>query len=246
MNYQRRVWAIRIILTAIVLVALGTMMVVRAVPILVIVPPVLALVVFVIWRIVVNRRTRVIFAFYVTANEILTDADGSRYHFEIAGAIRNGERIVRAMPDAPPLTRFALGALYYATGDYNGAAEHLALAAEEEILKESRHLKPSRQLRRYVSRLRRMERRPRLYAKINAAVASLQEMQHERAGRLLAESQRQLRRVVEAYENEIGEQSNAPRNAFPITKTRSLKSITAPPTISEVLNEVYQEEPNAS
>ena len=57
------------------------------------------------------------------------------------------------MPDAPPLSRFALGALYYSIGDHNAAVEQLGFAAEEEVLKESRHATPSRQLRRYVGKI---------------------------------------------------------------------------------------------
>jgi hypothetical protein len=93
-----------------------------------------------------------------------------------------------------------------------------------------------------VSKLRKIERRPRRYPKINAAIASLERMHHERAARLLAESQQQLKRMVEA----LSEPTEAPRSGLPISSLRSLKSITAPPTISEVLNDVYQEEPTAS
>jgi hypothetical protein len=144
------------------------------------------------------------------------------------------------------LSRFALGALYYSIGDHNAAVEQLGFAAEEEVLKESRHVLPSRQLRRYVKKLRQIERRPKRYAKINAAIASLERMHHERAARLLAESQQQLRRMVEAYEGEMSEQIRSPRRDLPISSQRSLQSITAPPTISEVLNDIYQEEPKAS
>jgi hypothetical protein len=193
-----------------------------------------------------NRKTKVIFGFYVAANEILVDGERSRYHFEIAEVIRTGQKVVRSMPDAPPLSRFALGALYYSTGDHNGAVEQLGLAAEEEVLKESSHVSPSRQLRRYVSRLRQIERRPKRYAKINAALASLERMHQNRAARLLAESQQQLKRIVEAHENEMSEQIRSPRRDLPISTRRSLKSITAPPTISEVLNDVYQDGTEAS
>jgi hypothetical protein len=193
-----------------------------------------------------NRKTKVIFGFYVAANEILIDGERSRYHFEVAAVIRSGERVVRSMPDAPPLSRFALGALYYSTGDHNGAVEHLSLAAEEEVLKESHHVSPSSQLRRYVKRLRYIERRPKRYAKLNAAIVSLERMHHEGAARLLAESQQHLKRMVEAHESQRAELIRSPRNDFPISDRRSLKSITAPPTISEVLNDIYQEGPEAS
>jgi hypothetical protein len=71
-------------------------------------------------------------------------------------------------------------------------------------------------------------------------------MHQERAARLLAESQQQLKRMVEAYESEMSEQIRSPRRDLPISPGRSLKSISAPRTISEVLNEVYQEEPKVS
>jgi hypothetical protein len=206
----------------------------------------LGLLILIAFRVRANRRTKVIFGFYVAANEILVDGEGSRYHFEIADVIKTGNKIVRSMPDSPPLSRFALGALYHSIGDYNGAVEQLGFAAEEEILKESRHATPSRQLRRYVARLRWIERRPKRYAKLNAAIVSLERMHQERGPRLLAESQQQLKRMVETYEGEMSEQIRSPRRDFPISNNRSLKSITAPPTISEVLNEVYEEEPKAS
>jgi hypothetical protein len=220
----------------------GVFVIVRSLPIIAVGLVALGLVIVIASKIRANRKTKVIFGFYVAANEILVDGDKSRYHFEIAQVIKTGERIVRSMPDSPPLSRFALGALYYSIGDHNAAVEQLGFAAEEEVLKESRHATPSRQLRRYVAKLRRIERRPKLYAKLNAAIASLERMHQERGARLLAESQQQLKRMVEAYEGEMSEQIRSPRRDLPISNSRSLKSITAPPTISEVLNEVYQED----
>ena len=243
MTPNRKRIAIRICAGVVFVAAIvGVLVIVRAVPIIAVGVVALALLVVLAFRIRANRKTKVIFGFYVAANEILVDGDKSRYHFEIAQVIKTGERIVRSMPDSPPLSRFALGALYYSIGDHNAAVEQLGFAAEEEVLKESRHATPSRQLRRYVAKLRRIERRPKLYAKLNAAIASLERMHQERGARLLAESQQQLKRMVEAYEGEMSEQIRSPRRDLPISNSRSLKSITAPPTISEVLNEVYQED----
>ena len=223
--------------------AIAAFGIVRKTPIILVGLVALGLLVLIALKIRANRKTKVIFGFYIAANEILVDADGSRYHFEITEVIKTGEKVVRSMPDAPPLSRFALGALYYSIGDHNAAVEQLGFAAEEEVLKESRHSTPSRQLRRYVAKLRRIERRPKRHTKLNAAIASLEQMHQERAARLLAESQQQLKRMVEAHEGEMSEQIRSPRRDLPISSSRSLKSITAPPTISEVLNEVYQEEP---
>lgn len=197
---------------------------------------------FLVVKVWADGKTRVIFRFYVAANEILVGGDKSRYHFEIAEVINTGEKIVKWMPDAPPLTRFALGALYHSIGDYSAAAGHLSLAAEEEVLKESPHMSPSRQLRRYVRRLRVIQRRPRRAAKILAAIASLELMHKERAARLLAESQQQLRRLVEIHDGELSEQMRGDSSDLPKWTRSSLKSMPAPPPISDVLNDVYPED----
>jgi hypothetical protein len=230
----------------IVATIVGVLKIVRSAPVVLVVVAVVGLLTLVVLKLRANRRTKVIFGFYVRANEILTDGERSRYHFEIAEVIKTGQKIVRSMPDAPPLSRFALGALYYSIADHNAAVEQLGFAAEEELLKESSHISPSRQLRRYVGRLRKIERRPRRSAKIRAAIASLEEMHQERGARLLAESQQQLKRMVEAYEGEMSEQIRSPRRDVAISTTRSLKSITAPPPISEVLQDIYQEERKTS
>jgi hypothetical protein len=192
-----------------------------------------------------RRRTEAIFGFYVAAEDALRSGDRRRYRFEMADVIKSGERIVRMMPDPPPLSRFALGALYNSIGDHNATVEQLGFAAEEEVLKESSHVSPSRQLRRYVKRHRQIERSPKRAAKINAAIASLERMQREQAARLLAESQQQLKRIVEAYESEISEQLSSPRKQQGFITSRSLDTISAPPPISEVLREIYQEEQKA-
>jgi hypothetical protein len=192
-----------------------------------------------------KRKTETIFGFYVTADEILGANGSSRYRFEIAEAIKTGEAVVHMLPDPPPLSSFALGALYHSIADHNGAIGHLALAAEEELLKESPHVSPSRQLRRYVKRLRQIERRPERWPKISAAIRNLEAMRRDRAAHLLAENQVQLKRLVEAFDTKMSDDSaQASLTRTPLTNFagRSFKSITPPPPISEVLNDVYQEE----
>ena len=189
-----------------------------------------------------RRKTDQVFAFYISADEVLGD-ESRRYRFEVADAIKAGEKVVRLIPDAPPLSSFALGALYYTVGDFNGAVEHLALAAEEQILKHSVHKKPSRQLRRYVARLRQLERAPQRFAKVNAAMRNLEKLHQEKGAALLAQSQYQLHKLVESYASESAEQQKLPSlNDSVISPARQLNSITAPPPISQVLNDVYQEE----
>ena len=193
-----------------------------------------------------RRKTEVILGFYVVANEILADEERSRYRFEIAEAIKTGERVVSSMPDPPPLSSFALGALYHSIGDQNGAVQNLALAAEEELLKESPHVAPSKQLRRYVHRLRQIERRPERWPKVDAAIRSLERMHRERAAHLLAQNQVQLKRLVEAYEGEKSQQSAPAPTGVRISLERPLRSIKSPRPISEVLNDVYQEDQKTS
>lgn len=194
-----------------------------------------------------RRQTEVIFGFYVTANEVLgEDERRRRYHFEIAEAIKTGEKVVSSMPDPPPLSSFALGALYDSIGNQNGAVQHLALAAEEELLKESPRVSPSRQLKRYVRRLRQIERRPERRPKVIAAIRNLERLHHERAAQLLAQNQVQLKRIVEAFdEGKMPQLAPAP-TGIRISSSRSLRSIKTPPPISEVLNDIYQEENKAS
>lgn len=196
-----------------------------------------------------KRKTETIFGFYVTAEEIIGANGSSRYHFEIAEAIKTGETVVRMLPDPPPLSSFALGALYHSIGDHNGAIGHLALAAEEELLKESPHVSPSRQLRRYVRRLRQIERRPDRWPKISAAIRNLEIVRRDRAAQLLAENQVQLKRLVQAFDSKMSDDAaQSSRARTPVTSYagRSFKSITPPPPISEVLNDVYQEEKPSS
>ncbi len=227
-------------------VVVGVLAIARAAPLVIVAFVAFGLLVYLALRIRANRRTKVVFGFYGAANEILLNGERSRYHFEIAKVIKTGESVVKLMPDSPPLARFSLGALYHSIGDHNAAAEQLGFAAEEEVLKDSRHLAPSRQLRRYVERLRKIERRPRRHARLNAAIANLEMMHRERGARLLAESQQQLKRMVEAYEGELSTQARSPRKDVAISSSRSLKSITAPPPISEVLNDIYQEDRKTS
>jgi|GEM_PF-940930 len=194
-----------------------------------------------------RRQTEVIFNFYVTANEILGDDERRRrYHFEIAEAIKVGEKVVSSMPDPPPLSSFALGTLYHEVGNQNGAVQHLALAAEEELLKESPHIPPSRQLRRYVSRLRKIERRPQRWPAVNAAIRNLEHLHHERAASLLAQNQNQLIKIVAAYEVEKPQQLPSAPSGARISASRSLRSVKSPPPISDVLNDIYQEESEAT
>jgi hypothetical protein len=230
----------------IVAVIIGVLEIVRLAPIVIVGLVAFGLLIFLVLKIRARRKTEVVFRFYVAADEVLSGDERGRYRFEIADVIRTGERVIRSMPDPPALSRFALGALYNFIDDHNAAVEQLGFAAEEEVLKDSSHVLPSRQLRRYVERLRQIERAPKRWSKIKVAVASLERMHQEEGARLLAESQQQLKRTVEAYQSEVSDKLRLPRKEMTFSAARSLRSITPPPPISEVLNDVYQEETEAS
>ena len=190
----------------------------------------------------VKNDTESIFAFYVAADEALRESDSKRYRFEIADVIHEGEKIVRAYPDPPSLGTFAIGALYSLIEDHNGVVENLGIAAEEEVLKDSVHTLPSRKLRRYVKRLRQIERFPNRWPRLHEAIFNLERIHQARGARMLASSQQQLKKMIEAYEN--GDLSSVPSRLLESNfASRSLRSINPPPPISEVLSDVYHEEP---
>ena len=190
----------------------------------------------------IKNDTESIFSFYVAADEALSESDSKRYRFEIADVIHAGEKIVRSYPDPPSLGTFAIGALYSLIEDHNGVVENLGIAAEEEVLKDSDHRLPSRKLRRYVKRLRQIERFPNRWPRLQEAIFNLERLHQERGARMLASSQQQLRKMVEAYEN--GDLSSTPSRLLESDfSSRSLRSINPPPSISEVLSDVYHEEP---
>jgi hypothetical protein len=136
--------------------------------------------------------------------------------------------------------------LYHSVGNQNGAVQHLALAAAEEAMKESPHVAPSRQLQRYVRRLRQIERRPARWPKMHAAIRNLERMHRERAAHLLVQNQVQLKRMVEDYELGKFLQPALEPTGNRISIDRPLRSIKSPRPISEVLNDVYQEDRTTS
>ncbi len=76
-------------------------------------------VVLVVWYL--GRRAQArdierVFEFYVAADAILREEERRWYGFEIAEVIEHGESLLDVMPDPPPLTCFALGALYQTVG----------------------------------------------------------------------------------------------------------------------------------
>lgn len=213
-------------------------------------------VIYFVWRAVdrsEQHETRRVFEFYLAAHEILREEERRWYGFELNEVIGQGEAVLHAMPDAPPLVHFALGALYHRAGDYEPAAEHLAAVAEGEQSDERRFTSPSPELRRYVSVLRRLERDPADGPLSIAAVRALEHGRPARAAALLADARARLRSAAAPQSARTSlHEAHAPQTSFDLGALKpfgadapppaSTPPPQAPPPITEVLRDVYEEE----
>lgn len=206
-------------------------------------------VVFVIW--LVARRAQMreverVFEFYAAADAILREDERRWYGFEIAEVIEQGESLLEMMPDPPPLSYFALGALYQRLGNHEAAVQYLSRLTEDELYDETHRIAASAQLRRYVMMLRRLELHPSAEPQTLAAIRSLERARQRSAAKMLIES----RGVVESRAAAVAEKAaeNPARETKEVRFPASapLSSISAPPPITTVLRDVYQEESNAS
>ena len=154
---------------------------------------------FFVWKVFSfegRNETRRIFEFYLSANEILRDDDRRWYGFEIQETIARGEAIVRSMSAAPPLTYFALGALYHKLDDHSSAAKHLSHVVDESAADESAIVFPSKELRDYVRMLRKIERSPAEAPLTSSAVRSLERSRKNRGPELLKLSREHLEKEI--------------------------------------------------
>lgn len=202
-------------------------------------------IVFVIW--LVTRRAQMreverIFEFYVAADAILREEERRWYGFEIAEVIEHGEDLLEMMPDPPPLNYFVLGALYQRLGNHDATVQYLSRLNEDEHYEESHRIAPSPQLRRYVMMLRRLEQHPAAEPQTLAAVRNLERARQRNATRLLMES----RQVVETTPAAATPAEAPAPKTETFTPSTPLSSISAPPPITTVLRDVYQEETSAN
>jgi hypothetical protein len=193
-----------------------------------------------------SREVERIFDFYVAADAILREEERRWYGFEIAEVIEHGESLLEIMPDPPPLNYYTLGALYHRLGNNQATVEYLSRITEDELYDEAHRTAPSPQLRRYVMMLRRIECQPSIAPQTLAAIRSLERLRQRNAGKMLFES----RAVLDAEKLKVSEKSVAetPATHEEVTFTPStpLSAISAPPPISKVLRDVYQEETRAN
>lgn len=205
-------------------------------------------VVFVVWltaRRAQMREVERVFEFYDAADAILREDERRWYGFEIAEVIEHGESLLEMMPDPPPLSYFALGALYQRLGNHEAAVQYLSRLTDDEFYDETHRVAPSPQLRRYVTMLRRLELHPSAEPQTLAAIRSLERARQRSAGKMLIES----RGVVESRAAVPAKTAETPKpetKEEPFPASAPLSSITAPPPITTVLRDVYQEESSAS
>jgi hypothetical protein len=214
-----------------------------------------AVVVFFVWRAVdrsEQHETRRVFEFYLAAHEILRADERRWFGFEINEVIANGEAVLHAMTDAPPLTHYALGALYHRVGDYDAATEHLAYVVEDERADESHLTTPSSELRRYASVLRRLEREPADGPLTIAAVRSLERARTTQAARLLEDARARVAnqrapQLVETRDEAARSSVSFDHGATKLPRADAAAPAhtpppTQPPPIAEVLRDLYEEE----
>ncbi len=160
-----------------------------------------------VWKIFSSEArndVRRIFEFYLAAHEILREDYRRWYGFEIHETIARGEKIVRAIPGAPPLVHFALGALYDRLNDHASAVKHLSYISEE-VDAESGIVFPSNELREYVRILRKIERTPAEAPQTSAAIRALERMRKSKVNALLDKN----RDIVAREETEEDTQPHA-------------------------------------
>ena len=206
-------------------------------------------VVFVIWLVARRAQMREVerlFEFYVAADAILREEERRWYGFEIAEVIEHGESMLDIMPDPPPLSYFTLGALYQRLGNHAAAAQYLSRIIEAEGSDETHRLAPSPQLRRYVMMLRRLEYHPAAEPQTLAAIRNLERSRQRNAAKMLTESREALLNAATVAPPPAPEPKPQAHKEHSFAASAPLSSISAPPPISAVLRDIYQEETSAN
>lgn len=206
--------------------------------------------VFVVWLFVRRAQLREVermFDFYIAADAILRDEERRWYGFEIAEVIEHGESLLEIMPDPPPLNYYALGALYHRLGNHQASADYLSRVTEDEHYDETHRTSPSPQLRRYVMMLRRIEYHPASAPQTLAAIRGLERARQRNAAKMLLES----RAVIEAQKSDVKTENQVTQSTdahveMSFAPSMPLSAISAPPPISKVLHDVYQDETRAN
>lgn len=179
-----------------------------------------------------QRSTEKLFLFYLEADAILREEERRWYAFEIAEVVAQGEDLLEDMPDSPPLQFFVLGALHFKLGNKVAAADYLAKVMEDDTIDEGQRRNASPQLRRHVELLRRIETEPSIAPQALGAIRNLERLRNKRAAEMLLE-----------LRNSAGPERLSLVDNTGFSNNQPLTAITTPPPISEVLHNVYQDEP---
>jgi len=207
-------------------------------------------VVLIVWlfdRRAQTREVERIFEFYVAADAILREVERRWYGFEIAEVIEHGESLLELMPDPPPLNYYALGALYQRLGNHQATVEYLSRLSDDEAYDETHRITPSTQLRRYVMMLRKIEYHPSTAPQTLAAIRGLERARQRFAGKMLVESRSLLdAEKAKARTEKPSPEAKDTHREVTFSTSVPLGEISAPPPISKVLHDVYQDETRAS
>src|SRR5690348_3570269 len=202
-------------------------------------------VVFVVWmcaRRAQAREVERVFDFYIAADAILREEERRWYGFEITEVIEHGESMLEIIPDPPPLSYYALGALYHRLGNHQASVDYLARVVEDELCEETHRTHPSSQLRRYVTMLRRIEYQPSSAPQTLAAIRSLERARQRNAEKLLVEERELLeaeKTSARTEEQPVTEPTEVHQEAS-FASSLPLSAISAPPPITKVLHDLYQ------
>ncbi len=153
-------------------------------------------------------RTREIFEFYLSANEVLRDDERRWFGFEVQEIINRGERVLQLMNGAPPLVYFTLGALYNRVGDHKSAVNHLSYIVENENADEATYVYATPELKDYVRILRKIEREPSEAPQTSAAIRALERARRNRGKTILESSRAGLLLLDGKKEQAMLEQKN--------------------------------------
>ena len=119
-----------------------------------------------------------IFAFYLTAADILRNSNKHWYGFEINEAIKRGQELTTSIVPAPPLLYVALGALLERSGDTSASLKCYSMVYGENAVNEAAIAFPSDSLRGYVATLRRIEASPAESPRTLSAIRSLERLRN--------------------------------------------------------------------
>jgi hypothetical protein len=118
--------------------------------------------------------------------------------------------------------------------------QYLSRLNEDQLNDETHRLAPSAQLRRYVMMLRRLEYHPAAEPQTLAAIRNLERSRQRSAAKMLTGSRESL--VTAAMNPAPVVEAKPELKEEPFSASAPLGSISAPPPISAVLRDVYQEE----